>query len=86
MAKELLALGDNHTWDVVQCPPNVTAIGCKWIYSIKLRFDGTLDRYKARLVVLGNKQEYGVNYEVTFALVAKITTMQMVISIAASQG
>ena len=86
MAKELLALRDNHTWDVVQCPPNVKAIDCKWIYSIKLRFDGTLDRYKARLIVLGNKQEYGVNYEVTFALVAKITTMKMVISIAASQG
>ena len=59
MAEELQALGDNQTRGVVQCPPNVKAIGCKWIYSIKLRSDGTLDRYKAWLVVLGNKQEYG---------------------------
>ena len=86
MAKELQALGDNHTWDVVQCLPNVKAIGCKWIYSIKLCSDGTLDRYKARLVVLGNKQEYGVDYMETFAPVAKMTTVRMVISIAASHG
>ena len=52
---------------------------------IQLSF-GTLDRYKARLVVLGNKQEYGVDYEKTFASVAKMTTVQMVIFIAASQG
>ena len=86
MAEELQALGDNHTWDVVQCPPNVKSIGCKWIYLIKLRFDGTLDRNKARLVVLDNKQEYGVDYEKTFSLVAKMTTVRMVISIATSQG
>ena len=86
MAEELQALGDNHTWDVVQCPPNVKVIGCKWIYSIKLCSDGTLDRYKARLVVFGNKQEYRVDYEETFAPVAKMTIVRMVISIVASQG
>jgi hypothetical protein len=47
MDEELRALQDNHTWDVVPCPSNVKAIGCKWVYSIKLRSDGTLDRYKA---------------------------------------
>ena len=86
MEEELQALVDNHTWDIVHCPANVKAIGCKWVYSIKLRSDGTLDRYKARLVALGNKQEYGINYEETFAPVAKMTTVRMVISIAASQG
>ena len=73
MVEEFQALGDNHTWDVVLCPPIVKAISCKWIYSIKLCSDGTVDRYKARLVVLGNKQEYGVDYEETFAPVAKMT-------------
>ena len=86
MAEEFQALRDNNTWDVVQCPPNVKVIGCKWIYSIKLRSNGTLNRYKARLVALGNKQEYGVDYEETFAPIAKMTTVRMVISIAASQG
>jgi len=55
MEEELLALKENNTWDIVPCPPNVRPIGCKWVYSIKLNSDGTLDRYKARLVVLGNK-------------------------------
>ncbi|KAL9397616.1 hypothetical protein Peur_011869 [Populus x canadensis] len=55
-------------------------------YSIKLRSDRTLDRYKTRLVALGNKQEYGVDYEETFASIAKMTTMHIIIAIAASQG
>ncbi|KAL6319714.1 hypothetical protein AAG906_026787 [Vitis piasezkii] len=55
------------------CPPTIVPLGCKWVYSIKVRSDGSLDRYKARLVALGNNQEYGVNYEETFAHVAKMT-------------
>jgi hypothetical protein len=86
MDEELRALQDNHTWDVVPCPSNVKAISCKGVYSIKLCFDGTLDRYKARLVALRNRQEYGVDYDETFAPVAKMTTVHTVISIATSQG
>jgi len=86
MDEELQALQDNHTWDVVPCPSTIKAIGCKWVFSVKLRSDGTLDRYKTRLVALGNRQEYGVDYEETFATVAKMTTVHTIISIAASQG
>jgi hypothetical protein len=71
---------------VVPYPSTVKVIGCKWVFSVKLRFDGTLDRYKPHLVSLGNMQEYGVDYEETFAQVAKMTTMCTIISIAASQG
>ena len=59
MIEELRALQDNHTWDVIPYPTQGKAIGCKWVYSIKLRFDGTLDRYKARLVALGNRPGWG---------------------------
>jgi hypothetical protein len=86
MQEELQALEENHTWDIVPCPTGVKPIGCKWIYSIKLRSDGSLDRYKARLVALGNRQEYGINYEETFAPVAKMTTVLLIIAIAASKG
>ncbi|KAH0686263.1 hypothetical protein KY289_017024 [Solanum tuberosum] len=55
MEEELLALKENDTWDIVSCPSNVFPIGCKWVYSIKLHSDGSLNRYKAGLVVLGNK-------------------------------
>lgn len=68
------------------CPPKVKPIGCKWIYSIKLKLDGLLDHYKARLVALGNQQEYGVDYGETFAPVAKMTTARTVLAITASQS
>ncbi|RVW98450.1 Retrovirus-related Pol polyprotein from transposon RE1 [Vitis vinifera] len=86
MQAELQALEENHTWDIVPCPPIVKPIGSKWVFSVKLRSDGSLDRYKARLVALGNKQEYGVDYEETFAPVAKMTTIRTILAIAASQS
>jgi hypothetical protein len=56
------------------------------VYSINLYSDGTLNHYKARLVALGNRQEYGMDYEETFAPFTKITTVRTIIVIAASQG
>jgi transposase InsO family protein len=84
MQEEIAALEANHTWDIEPCPPTVVPLGCKWVYSVKVRSDGSLDRYKARLVALGNNQEYGVNYEETFAPVAKMTTVRTILALAAS--
>ena len=67
------------------CPPGVKPIGCKWVYSVKFRSDGSLDRYKARLVALGNRQEYGIDYEETFAPVAKMTIVRTILALATSQ-
>jgi hypothetical protein len=86
MQAELQALKENHTWNIVPCPPTVKPIGSKWVFSVKLRSDGSLDRYKARLVALGYKQEYGVDYEETFAPVAKMTMVRTILAIAASQS
>ncbi|KAK7245636.1 hypothetical protein RIF29_40484 [Crotalaria pallida] len=86
MQEELHALQENQTWDIVQCPPDKEILGCKWVYSVKLHSDGTLDRYKARVVAFGNQEEYGINYEETYAPVAKMTTVRTIIAIAASQG
>ncbi|RVW87678.1 Retrovirus-related Pol polyprotein from transposon RE2 [Vitis vinifera] len=84
MQEEIAAPEANHTWDIEPCPPTIVPLGCKWVYSVKVRYDGSLDRYKARLVALGNNQEYGVNYEETFAPVAKMTTIRTILALVAS--
>ena len=65
-------------------PPTIVPLGCKWVYSVKVRSDGSLDCYKAQLVALGNNKKYGVNYEETFAPVAKMTTVRTILALAAS--
>ena len=57
-------------------------MGCKWIFTIKYKADGTLERYKARLVVKGYTQTYGIDYQETFALVAKMNTIRIILSLA----
>ena len=70
MKEELDALSKNHTWDLVTLPPRKFLVDCKWIYKIKTRFDGSIERYKACHVAKGFTQEYGIDYEETFAPVA----------------
>ena len=73
MSEELEAFRKTHTWDLVPLPSGVQPVSCKWIFKIKTKADGSVDRYKARLVARGFTQEYGIDYEETFAPVAKMT-------------
>lgn len=57
--------------------------GRKWMYFIEVRFDGTLDRYKACLVAQGFKQNYVINCEETFALIEKMITVRTLLCVAA---
>ena len=61
-------------------------IGSKWIYSVKVNSDGSLDRYKVRLVAQGYKQDYGIDYEETFAPVAKMTAVRTLLCVAAARN
>nr|KYP53741.1 Retrovirus-related Pol polyprotein from transposon TNT 1-94 [Cajanus cajan] len=84
ITKKVQALVKNGTWEITTLPKGKKSIGCKWIFSIKYDVDGSINPYKARLVAKGFTQSYGVDYEETFALVAKLSSIRVILSLAAN--
>jgi hypothetical protein len=83
---EICALLKNDTWHLVPPRAGLNIIDCKWVFKIKQKSYGSVDRYKARLVAKGFKQQYGVDYDATFSPVVKPTTIRLLLSLAVSRG
>ncbi|KAJ0851519.1 putative RNA-directed DNA polymerase [Helianthus annuus] len=86
MDNEIESIHKNHTWELVDPPSQQKPIGVKWIYKTKFDEKGNVDKYKARLVVKGYKQKYGIDYQEVFAPVIRFETVRLVLALAAEYG
>lgn len=75
----------NGTWELIDLPQGAKAIGLKWVFKLKRNADGSINKYKARLVAK-YVQEYGIDFDEVFAPVEHIETIRLLISLAASRG
>jgi len=86
MEEEMLMIQKNKTWELVDRPEDRKMIGVKWVFRTKLNADCSINKYKARLVVKGYAQIFGVDYSDTFAPVSRLDTIILVLAVAAQKG
>ena len=80
---EVKSILQNHTWELVDLLPGSKPLGYKWIFKKKMKADGSIDKYKVKLVIKGYKQKEGLHYFDTYSPVTRISSIRMLIAIAA---
>jgi hypothetical protein len=85
MTEEYQSIIKNDVWEIVLRPKNKDVVSSKWIFKIKHVVDGSIEKYKARFVARGFSQKEGIDYEETFALVARYTSIRTIIALAAKK-
>ncbi|GJT78819.1 zinc finger, CCHC-type containing protein [Tanacetum coccineum] len=78
---EIGSIMKNNTWVLSDLPPRCKPLGCKWIFKRKMKVDGTIDKFKARLVIQGFRQKEEIDYFDTYAPVARITTIRLLLAL-----
>ena len=82
MREEILALDDNHTWELTELPSNRKPIKNKWVFKTKRGADGEIERYKARLVVKGCSQRPGIDFDEVYSPVVRYSTIRYLLGMA----
>ncbi|GJV25285.1 retrovirus-related pol polyprotein from transposon TNT 1-94 [Tanacetum coccineum] len=86
MQEELNQFVANNVWELVSLPISQSVIGTKWVFRNKLDENGIVSRNKARLVAQGYNQQGGIDYDETYALVARIESIRMLLAIACANN
>ncbi|MCO5612518.1 hypothetical protein L7F22_066786 [Adiantum nelumboides] len=86
MQQEIDSIHKDHTWDQVDLPTGKKPIGTIWVFKVKRKQDGIVDRYKGKLVAKGYAQQEGIDYDETFALTSCASTVRSLVAIAAHHG
>ncbi|KAM1431045.1 hypothetical protein ACFX2I_047043 [Malus domestica] len=84
--EEILMIEKNSTWQLVDRPSSKPVVGVKWVYKTKLNLDSSIQKHKARLVAKCYTQKPGIDFNETFAPVARLDTIRTLIALAAQKG
>ncbi|XP_039130844.1 uncharacterized mitochondrial protein AtMg00820-like [Dioscorea cayenensis subsp. rotundata] len=86
MQKEFDALEANKIWELVTLPKGNKSISRKWVYKLKYKADGSIEKHKDRLIVKGLTQKNGVDYSKIFSPITKMTTVRSLIAMVIKRG
>ena len=82
MNEEYNSIMRKKTWDLVELPKDKVPIGSKWLFKSKLKADGSIDKFKEILSTKGYSQQEGIDFEETYAPVAKLNTIRLLVALA----
>uniref|UniRef100_A0AAV1U804 Reverse transcriptase Ty1/copia-type domain-containing protein n=1 Tax=Peronospora matthiolae TaxID=2874970 RepID=A0AAV1U804_9STRA len=86
MRTEIDALEQNYSWEVIRKPREAKLLHSKWVYKLKMHADGTIERYKARLVARGDERVYGIDYTYTFSTILEIVSGKLILAVSRIWG